>query len=60
MDGCRSEILEELWRIKDEMSSRYNSFTEYFDDLLRRQDEVRRQGFQFVDLSSGTLKFVTS
>ena len=60
MDGCKSEILEELWRIKDEMSSRYNSFTEYFDDLLRRQDEVRRQGFQFVDLSSGTLKFVTS
>ena len=60
MDGCRSEILEELWRFKDEMSSRYNSFTEYFDDLLRRQDEVRRQGFQFVDLSSGTLKFATS
>ena len=60
MDGCKSEILEELWRIKDEMSSRYNSFTEYFDDLLRRQDEVRRQGFQFIDLSSGTLKFATS
>ena len=29
-----SEIMEELWRIKDELSSGYKSFHEYFQELL--------------------------
>ena len=34
-----SEIMEELWRIKDELSSGYKSFHEYFQDLLKWQAE---------------------
>ena len=32
-----SDIMEELWRIKDELSSGFSSFHDYFEDLLRRQ-----------------------
>ena len=34
-----SEIMEELWRIKKELSSGFKSFHDYFEDLLRRQAE---------------------
>lgn len=34
-----SEIMEELWRIKQELSSGFKSFHDYFVDLLRRQAE---------------------
>ena len=30
---------EELWRIKQELSSGFKSFHDYFEDLLRRQAE---------------------
>ena len=34
-----SENMEELWWIKDELSSGYKSFHEYFQDLLKWQAE---------------------
>lgn len=34
-----SEIMEELWRIKKELSSGFKSFHDCFEDLLRRQAE---------------------
>ena len=34
-----SEIMEELWRIKQELASGFKSFHDYFEDLLRRQAE---------------------
>ena len=34
-----SEIMEELWRIKQELSAGFKSFHDYFEDLLRRQSE---------------------
>ena len=35
----KSEIMEELWRIKEELSSGYENFHEYFQDLLKYQAE---------------------
>ena len=34
-----SEVMEELWKVKKELSSGFKSFHEYFEDLLRRQAE---------------------
>ena len=34
-----SEIMNELWRIKDELSAGYKSFHEYFQCLLKWQAE---------------------
>ena len=34
-----SEIMEELWRIKQELASGFKSFHDYFEYLLRRQAE---------------------
>ena len=41
-----SEVMEELWTVKKELSSGFKSFHEYFEDLLRRQAE------RFSELSS--------
>ena len=41
-----SEVMEELWKVKKELSSGFKSFHEYFEDLLRRQAE------RFSELSS--------
>ena len=35
----KSEIMEELWKIKEELSSGYENFHEYFQDLLKYQAE---------------------
>ena len=35
----KSEIIEELWKIKEELSSGYKSFHDYFQDLLKYQAE---------------------
>ena len=35
----KSEIMEELWKIKEELSSGYKSFHDYFQDLLKYQAE---------------------
>ncbi|MBQ6010335.1 MAG: hypothetical protein IJL17_17515 [Kiritimatiellae bacterium] len=34
-----SEIMEELWQVKQELSSGFKLFHDYFEDLLRRQAE---------------------
>ena len=34
-----SDIMEELWRIKEEIASQYKSFREFADDMLRYQAE---------------------
>ena len=33
------DVLEELWKIKDELSSRFSTFQEYCKDLLQYQAE---------------------
>lgn len=35
-----SEVMEELWKVKKELSSGFKSFHEYFENLLRRQAEM--------------------
>lgn len=32
-----SDVLKELWMIKDELSSRFSTFQEYWDDLMKYQ-----------------------
>lgn len=34
------EVMEELWKVKKELSSGFKSFHEYFENLLRRQSEM--------------------
>ena len=34
-----SDVMEELWRVKDELSSRFATFKEFFDDLMKDQAE---------------------
>ena len=46
------EGLEEIWRIKREMSSAFSSLEEYFKSLLSSQDERRRNGIEAVRLPS--------
>ena len=33
------DVLEELWQIKEELSSKFSSFSEYCADLLKYQAE---------------------
>ena len=44
-----SEVMEELWKVKKELSSGFKSFHEYFEDLLRRQAE------RFSEFTSQTM-----
>jgi hypothetical protein len=39
MMNDHSEVMEELWKIKEELSSGYKSFHDYFQDLLKYQAE---------------------
>ena len=45
-----SEVMEELWKVKKELSSGFKSFHEYFEDLLRRQAE------RFSEFTSQTVE----
>jgi len=35
----KSEVMDELWKVKDELSSRFATFREFFNDLLKYQAE---------------------
>ena len=35
----QSDIMEELWKIKEEIASQYKTFREFAEDMLRYQAE---------------------
>lgn len=43
--------LEEMWRIKEELSTAHDTWEEYIADLFAFQEEERRQGVKFVSFS---------
>ena len=40
--------LEEMWRIKEELSTAHDTWEEYIADILAFQEEERRRGVKFV------------
>ena len=52
----KSEIMEELWRIKEELSSGYENFHEYFQDLLKYQAE-RHPELTKVGIKEAKIKY---
>ncbi len=42
--------LEEIWRIKREISAGYANVEDYFRSVLEDQEKARRQGVRFVRL----------
>jgi hypothetical protein len=47
------DVLEELWQIKEELSSKFSSFREYCADLLKYQAEHHPEFCQWTDDGSG-------
>ena len=46
------ESLEEIWRIKREIAAEYPTLEAYFKGMMDYQEELRRQGVEFVSLPS--------
>ncbi|MBQ9430619.1 MAG: hypothetical protein IJU44_03620 [Kiritimatiellae bacterium] len=44
--------LEEMWRIKEELSTSHDTWEEYIADILAFQEEERKQGVRLVSFSS--------
>ncbi|MBR6585867.1 MAG: hypothetical protein IKK82_00480 [Kiritimatiellae bacterium] len=44
------EGLEEIWRIKHEIAAEYQTLEDYFKGMMDYQEELKRQGVQFVRL----------
>jgi len=44
--------LEEMWRIKEELSAPHLSWEEYIADMFAFQEEERKRGVKFVSFSS--------
>ena len=44
------ESLEEIWRIKREIAAEYPTLEDYFKGLMDYQEELKRQGVEFVPL----------
>ena len=44
------EGLEEIWRIKREIAAEYPTLEDYFKGMMNYQEELKRQGVQFVRL----------
>ena len=44
------ESLEEMWRIKREIAAEYPTLEAYFKGMMDYQEELRRQGVEFVSL----------
>ena len=44
------EGLEEIWRIKREIAAEYPTLEAYFKGMLEYQNELKRQGVNFVRL----------
>lgn len=43
----REDTLEEMWRIKRELSTQHGSWAEYAASLMAFQEEERREGVKF-------------
>lgn len=53
LDAAKSrydEGLEEIWRIKREIAAEYSAHEDYFEGMMDYQEELTRQGVQFVRL----------
>ncbi len=50
----RDATLEEMWKIKEELSTAHNSWEEYIADMFAYQEEERKRGVKFVSFSSGS------
>ncbi len=44
--------LEEMWRIKEELSMAHVSWKEYLADIFAYQEEERKRGVKFVSFES--------
>lgn len=44
------ESLEEIWRIKREIAAEYPTLEDYFRGMMDYQEELKRQGVEFVPL----------
>lgn len=45
----KDEILEELWKIREEHAAKFNyDLDAMFEDLKRREEEERKRGRKFV------------
>ena len=44
------ESLEEIWRIKREIAAEYPTLEAYFKGMMDYQEELKRQGVEFVPL----------
>ena len=44
------ESLEEIWRIKREIAAEYPTLEDYFKGMMDYQEELKRQGVEFVPL----------
>ena len=44
--------LEEMWRIKEELSTAHDTWEEYIADILAFQEEERKRGVKFVRFPS--------
>ena len=44
------DYLEELWAVKDELSSRFSSFRDFFNDMLKWQHDEESKGRDYVQL----------
>ena len=47
-----NDYLEELWAVKEELSSRFTSFRDFFTDMLKWQHDEEVKGRDFVRLPS--------
>ena len=47
-----NDYLEELWTVKEELSSRFTSFRDFFNDILKCQHDEEAKGRDFVRLPS--------
>lgn len=45
-----TDYLEELWKVKDELSSRFSSFREFFNDMLKWQHDEEAKGRDYVQM----------
>ncbi len=45
-----TDYMEELWAVKDELSSRFTSFRDFFNDMLKWQHDEEAKGRDFVRL----------
>ena len=52
--------LEEIWRIKREIAAAYSTLDDYFKGMMAYQEELKRQGVQFVRLVPRTQESVVA